>query len=186
MDVGSGLHAYGGPPYAVGPGSARWLVNAADDQVWNGVGRQLTRTRHVYGDLHRCDGELLCVREDDDWGDEIVVDTSGRGPRVLHRADGFLATPRRGHGHLVWVQWGREVMPWDSSEVWVAGYQPGGQLTAPRRVAGGPAESALQPQWGQDGCLYLMSDRTGWWNLYRWRDGQVAVVALNRSCTRPT
>src|SRR5213078_2530187 len=36
-----------------------------------------------------------------------------------------------------------------------------------RLVAGGPAESIFQPQFGPDGALYFVSDRTGWWNLYR-------------------
>ena len=39
-------------------------------------------------------------------------------------------------------------------------------------VAGGPDESIFQPEWSPDGALYFVSDRTGWWNLYRWRDGQ--------------
>jgi hypothetical protein len=68
-------------------------------------------------------------------------------------------------------------MPWDASEVWVADYQPGGLLGAPLQVAGGPDESAIQPQWGEDGWLYFLSDRSGWWNLYRWRDGQTDAVA---------
>jgi len=68
-------------------------------------------------------------------------------------------------------------MPWDSSEVWVADYAPGGGVGAAVRVAGGPDESAVQPQWAEDGSLYFLSDRTGWWNLYRWRDGRTEAVA---------
>jgi dipeptidyl aminopeptidase/acylaminoacyl peptidase len=37
-------------------------------------------------------------------------------------------------------------------------------------VAGGIDESVFQPEWSPDGILYFVSDRTGWWNLYRWRD----------------
>jgi dipeptidyl aminopeptidase/acylaminoacyl peptidase len=40
-------------------------------------------------------------------------------------------------------------------------------------VAGGEDESIFQPEWSPDGVLYFVSDRTGWWNLYRWHDGQV-------------
>ncbi len=40
-------------------------------------------------------------------------------------------------------------------------------------MAGGSAESIFQPEWSPDGILHFVSDRTGWWNLYRWRDGQV-------------
>jgi dipeptidyl aminopeptidase/acylaminoacyl peptidase len=43
-------------------------------------------------------------------------------------------------------------------------------------LAGGLDESIFQPQWSPDGMLYFVSDRTGWWNLYRWRDGRVEPV----------
>jgi dipeptidyl aminopeptidase/acylaminoacyl peptidase len=41
------------------------------------------------------------------------------------------------------------------------------------RVAGGPDESIFQPEWSPDGTLYFVSDRTGWWNLYRLSAGSV-------------
>jgi dipeptidyl aminopeptidase/acylaminoacyl peptidase len=47
-------------------------------------------------------------------------------------------------------------MPWDGTELVVDG----------TLVAGGPTESVLDPQWGPDGRLHYLSDRTGWWNLY--------------------
>jgi hypothetical protein len=34
-------------------------------------------------------------------------------------------------------------------------------------VAGGPQESVFQPEWSPDGTLYFVSDRSGWWQLYR-------------------
>jgi dipeptidyl aminopeptidase/acylaminoacyl peptidase len=38
-------------------------------------------------------------------------------------------------------------------------------------IAGGPGESVSEPRWQPDGSLWFLSDRTGWWNLYRWRPG---------------
>ena len=35
-------------------------------------------------------------------------------------------------------------------------------------VAGGADESVFQPRWHDDGSLWFISDRSGWWNLYRW------------------
>jgi len=40
-------------------------------------------------------------------------------------------------------------------------------LSAARRVAGGPEESVCQPAWSPGGSLHFISDRSGWWNLYR-------------------
>ncbi|MDO9353259.1 MAG: prolyl oligopeptidase family serine peptidase, partial [Solirubrobacteraceae bacterium] len=36
-------------------------------------------------------------------------------------------------------------------------------------IAGGASESIFQPQWSPRGELHFVSDRTGWWNLYRLR-----------------
>jgi len=33
-----------------------------------------------------------------------------------------------------------------------------------------------QPRWSSDGTLYFVSDRSGWWNLYAWRDGYAEPV----------
>jgi dipeptidyl aminopeptidase/acylaminoacyl peptidase len=62
-------------------------------------------------------------------------------------------------------------MPWDGSNLWVAELHDDGTLGTARHIAGGPAESIVQPEWAADGTLLLVSDRSGWWNLYRHRDG---------------
>jgi len=33
-----------------------------------------------------------------------------------------------------------------------------------------------QPLWSPDGELHFVSDRSGWWNLYRWRDGSAMAL----------
>lgn len=173
--VGSSLHAYGGMPYAVLPSGDAVLV---DDSTGHLVGPvTVPNTGHLYGDLTWSAGELLGVRENAGGDELIAVDAASGRLKVLETTDGFLASPRAFIGRLAWVRWGPGLMPWDSSEVWVARYRPGDQPVDPVRVAGGPGESAFQPQWGDDGWLYFMSDRTGWWNLYRWRNGRTEAVA---------
>ena len=71
--------------------------------------------------------------------------------------------------HLAWLQWNHPNMPWDGTELYVAELDARGVPRAPVRVAGGPEESVFQPSWSPDGVLYFISDRTGWWNLYRRR-----------------
>ena len=56
-----------------------------------------------------------------------------------------------------------------------------GALGKRRKVAGGPEESIFQPTWGPDGALYFVSDRTGWWNLYRWRGGRAANILRRKA-----
>lgn len=184
--VGSGLHAYGGTPYVAISDSLTSLVNSSDGQVWGPGPSAWTDSRHTYGDLANAGREMLCVREDDDGDELVAINRDSRSVRVLHRTDGFLASPRPTTGRLAWVQWDRTTMPWDSSEVWVADYGPDGALTGSAQIAGGPGESATQPQWGPDGSLYFMSDRTGWWNLYAWREGvTVPVAPMAAECATP-
>ena len=59
-------------------------------------------------------------------------------------------------------------MPWDGTELWLAESGRRWRPANARRIAGGPDESIFQPEWSPDGVLHFVSDRTGWWNLYRW------------------
>lgn len=104
---------------------------------------------------------------------------------------------------LAWLAWNHPNMPWDGTELWVAEVNADGSLGRTERVAGGDtgewenggmedwerasslslshspplpflsSESIFQPEWSPDGVLYFISDRTGWWNLYRWRNGDI-------------
>jgi dipeptidyl aminopeptidase/acylaminoacyl peptidase len=58
-------------------------------------------------------------------------------------------------------------MPWDGTELWIGELAADGKVVNQRVVAGGPSESVFQPEWSPDGRLYFVSDRSGWWNLYR-------------------
>lgn len=78
--------------------------------------------------------------------------------------------------HMAWLQWSHPNMPWDGTELWVAAVAPNGSLTAKERVAGGVDESIFQPSWSPDGILYFVSDRTGWWNLYRRRGANIEPI----------
>jgi dipeptidyl aminopeptidase/acylaminoacyl peptidase len=53
----------------------------------------------------------------------------------------------------------------------MATFREDGTLGPAKRVAGGTDESIFQPTWSPDNLLYFVSDRTGWWNLYRYMEG---------------
>ncbi|MFD0396623.1 prolyl oligopeptidase family serine peptidase [Kitasatospora sp. NPDC127121] len=108
--------------------------------------------------------------------DEIISVSRAGHTRVLVRSRGFLGSPQLAAGTLAYVEWQRDQMPWDSTRLVLADIRS--DIVGPSRVvAGGLGESAVQPSWGPDGLLYFISDRTGWWNLYRLRDGVVEPVA---------
>jgi dipeptidyl aminopeptidase/acylaminoacyl peptidase len=43
-------------------------------------------------------------------------------------------------------------------------------------VAGGSRESIFHPEWSPDGVLHFVSDRSGWWNIYRLEDGKAECL----------
>ena len=58
-------------------------------------------------------------------------------------------------------------MPWDATTLWVAELDGAGMPGEPAAVDSGAGESLVQPEWAPDGRLYVMSDRSDFWSLYR-------------------
>jgi dipeptidyl aminopeptidase/acylaminoacyl peptidase len=95
--------------------------------------------------------------------------------RVLVSGSDFYAHPAPSPDGtaLAWICWDHPRMPWDGTELRVApigdsrvGDGPGSDESQQQLIIGGPAESVLAPAWRDDRSLYVMSDRSGWWNLY--------------------
>lgn len=140
-------------------------------------------------------------------GLRLPEDTGHDGARVSATRDGrpsgasvvlasgadFYSTPRLSPdgSRLAWLSWNHPSMPWDGTELWVADVEVDGTMGVPVRLAGGPDESIYQPGWSPDGALYYVSDRDGWWRLYRAVDGATDELVTGHSslataeCGRP-
>jgi dipeptidyl aminopeptidase/acylaminoacyl peptidase len=100
-------------------------------------------------------------------------DASANDVVVLATGPDFVAAPRISPDgrRLAWLAWDHPDMPWDATRLHVADltFDDGGRpATSGEQVwAGGDEESLVQPEWGPDGTLYVISDRTDWWNVYR-------------------
>ncbi len=113
----------------------------------------------------------------------VVLPTDGsEPPTVVARGHDFYSFPRLSPDGewLAFTSWDHPRMPWDGTALSVARVADDGTLTDQRVVLGGPNESVFQPSWDADGRLYAVSDRTGWWNLYRTTD-PVAVTEGDES-----
>jgi dipeptidyl aminopeptidase/acylaminoacyl peptidase len=126
------------------------------------------------------DGDaIVCVRERDaepEPVNEIVslpLDRSAE-PQVLAGGRDFYSFPRISPdgAWLAWTCWDHPNMPWDGTELWVA---PLGDPGEERLVAGGREESVFQPEWDRHGRLHFVSDRGGWWSLYRAGDPEAEL-----------
>jgi dipeptidyl aminopeptidase/acylaminoacyl peptidase len=190
LNVRTRVHEYGGGSYIVN-GGAVYFSNFADQRLYRQrVGEEpqpltpAAEMRYADAVIDRARNRLVCVREDHTTGAREPVNTlaavsldSGESQPLVSGSD-FYSSPRLSPDglRLTWLSWNHPNMPWDGTALWVANFLPDGSLDTPTRIAGGAGESIFQPEWSPDGTLYFASDRTNWWNLYRWRDGNVEAV----------
>ncbi|MGN9781888.1 S9 family peptidase [Nonomuraea sp. ZG12] len=167
------VHEYGGRPYTVTPDGAVVFANLADQRLYllDGTITPLTPDGENarYADLLVHDGHVWCVREhhtDDGKISRAIVSVplSGGRPREHVTGHDFYAFPTVSPDgrHLAYVCWDHPRMPWDGTELRLTRLSDG--LSWP--IQGGTSESVLAPQWKDHESLYLISDRSGWWNLY--------------------
>ena len=127
--------------------------------------------------------EVWCVRERHAGGRVaraiVAVPLDGSAAqardavRVLVSGSDFYAypAPSPDGAALAWICWDHPRMPWDGTELRVAALGDSGagpviEAGSDRVVMGGEQESVLAPVWRDGRSLYVLSDRSGWWNLY--------------------
>lgn len=189
FNVRTRVHEYGGGSYLV-HGDTVFFSNFADQRVYrkehDGTPMPLTLEGIRYADYVFDAGRerLIAIAEDHTAAGRLPVNSIasislGDSPgRVLVSGNDFYSSPRIDPtgGRLCWLTWNFPNMPWDGSELWTGKLDSGGSVGDRKMIAGGNAESIFQPEWSPDGILYFISDRTGWWNIYRYVDGEVEVV----------
>jgi dipeptidyl aminopeptidase/acylaminoacyl peptidase len=171
------LRRPGEEPMPLTPAPARPRADRYADPVITPDGRWVICVHEHHADNGQVDNDLVAVPLD--------PPDPERPPRRLITGHDFFASPRLAPygSRLAWISWDLPHMPWDQSELWIGGWEPGAGIDSPRRVAGGPGESITQPRWSPAGILHYVSDRTGWWNLYD-ETGQ-ALCPLEAEFGRP-
>ncbi|WP_103382652.1 S9 family peptidase [Pseudonocardia dioxanivorans] len=183
FDARTAVHEYGGAAWWVDGGTV-WFANWSDQRLYR-IDRDSatptvvsTEPATPRGDrwadgVVAPDGSLVLVREQHPPGggpaqvrNEVVRLHADGEVDVLVTGPDFVTSPRLDAtgGRLAWVSWDHPSMPWDDTVLTVRDLGSGVDTV----VAGGPGESVSEPRWQDDGSLMFVSDRTGWWSLYRW------------------
>jgi dipeptidyl aminopeptidase/acylaminoacyl peptidase len=195
FNVRTRVHEYGGGACVVSRGVV-YASNFADQRIFRidvNESREpipITPPGHCfYADatVDERRRRLIAVREDhSDPGREpmntlvcISIDDQADAGEVIASGYDFYSTPRLSPdgSQLAWLAWRHPQMPWDGTELWVADVTGQGTLVHARCTAGGNTESIYQPGWTPDGHLYFVSDRDGWWKIYR--SDMAAPVVVN-------
>jgi dipeptidyl aminopeptidase/acylaminoacyl peptidase len=184
------VHEYGGGAYAV-KNNVVYFANFADQRIYQQTEKQTPVAltpggawRYADMQIDTARHRLICVREDHSQADKEAVNelvainlTNGDVTVMVSGAD-FYSSPRLSPDgkQLAWISWNHPDMPWDATELWLADFAADGALNPAQKLAGDNDESIAQPEWSPDGILYFVSDKTNWWNIYRYAENQIQAV----------
>ncbi len=205
FDARTRVHEYGGGAYILHQGTI-FFSHFPDQRLYRqDPGREprpITPEPPLPAGLRYADGRvtpdgrlIVAVRERHEVDGSVINELvtiptdGGVAPRVIASGRDFYAAPRISPDgrRLCWLCWDHPQMPWDGTELWLAELNDDGSIERARQIAGGLSEAVTQPQWGPDGQLYCLSDRSGWWNPYRWQESAdlQAVASLEAEIGEP-
>ena len=193
FNVRTMAHEYGGGAYTVHEGTV-FFSNFEDQRLFRqdpGVA-PVAITPEIEGRVHRyadgrvaADGSLwIGVRErhegsgrpDEVINELVALPSDGSAePQIIAGGRDLYAAPRISPDgtKLSYLAWDLPWMPWDGCELNVAELASDGSLGDAIHVAGRDGEESIwSPEWSPTGDLVFASDRSGWWNLERIRNGE--------------
>jgi len=196
FDVRTRVHEYGGGAWTVAGGTL-YFSRDKDQRLYRlRRGAAGPEPLTPEGPFRYADGMIdarrrlwIGVREDHSASAReprntlVAIDLSEPSQgRVVAEGHDFYSSPKLSPdgAWLAYLAWDHPRMPWVGTTLDVIPLDASGTAAADAiAIAGGAEESIFQPEWSPDGgSLYFVSDRSGWWNLYRcsWPSRSVGAV----------
>lgn len=99
--------------------------------------------------------------------------------------DDFYSNPQVSPNgeELVYLSWNHPDMPWQASACYLANLDAKGNILSKKHIAGGRHDgensrpvSVFAPKFSPKGDLFLVDDRSNWWNIYRYNGRDLECV----------
>lgn len=134
--------------------------------------------RYANFDVHPTNNNLIVAIQEDHTAPLLVdavntlvmIDSRTKKAEIVVQGADFYSQAKFSPDgkKLSWLQWSHPDMPWTGAEVHVADWE-GGKLGKAVKVAGKALEESVSmPKWHVDNTLLFTSDRTGFWQMYRY------------------
>lgn len=194
FNVRSRVHEYGGGDFCVQYGSIYFSNdrdqvlyrkdNAHAPMVLTPKPEQPMALRYADGMVTPDGKYIICVRETHLTEHEVVnaivaITTDGSMQiEVLATGADFYAAPRVSHDgrRILYLAWNHPEMPWDGTLLYIADFVNGKCIGQAKHICGSREESICQPEFSSNGDIYFISDRSNWWNLYCYSNGNITAV----------
>lgn len=189
FNAASTIHEYGGGSFTITPSGGLIFTNQPNNEVLclNPKDGSTTRVfpptetlRFADFDVHPTLPQWVLAVQEDHSGPEILtsivaIDAIAGDLFIVARGADFYQHPKFSADgtQICWIQWNHPDMPWTGSELYTAKWAPREPGSGTLIAGQARVESICQPRWGPDGTLFFVSDRTGYWQLYRLDQGAV-------------
>jgi len=170
------VHEYGGASFTV-KNDIIYFINYKDQKIYELKPQQMPRAITPEGtrfaDMHVTPFGIIAVAEShtgnnppENYIAQINID-SGKVSKIASGYD-FYAGIAISHDyqHIAWICWNQPNMPWDNNQLWIANLSDNGIISPKQVDPDTPNQSFFQPQWRDDNKLFVVSDKSNWWNIY--------------------
>lgn len=185
------VHEYGGGAFCVYKDSV-FFSNGSDHNIYHlspsGKITQITHTTNVrYADgVVTPNGKFLYLICEDHTNESNVtnklihIDLETYTTKSIASGHDFYSSPKISPSgdKLSFIAWDHPNMPWDGSYAYLASIQVDGTINNLKKIAGSTSESVYQVEFAPDNTLHFISDKTGFWNLYRYKNNKVENIYL--------